>query len=149
MQIITIKIRESCQPIYHLFPDFLDGIRTYFMIFQIVRSMNIFMESVDEHPGHHYVPVRSTVEKTRVIRKEDVPDNRRFGRKGFGGSMPFSRKPGLTGKVYIPKENVLVVKKYDCKGCYSCQLCGDDRCALCRPQQKGCGVTCKRHSEIG
>ena len=45
--------------------------------------------------------------------------------------MPFVEVPGLKGKVYIPEEHKGSVKKHPCKDCYSCQLCSDDRCALC------------------
>jgi len=45
--------------------------------------------------------------------------------------MPFETMPGVTGKVYIPEKQT-DIKKHPCKDCFSCQMCSDDRCRLCR-----------------
>ncbi len=49
--------------------------------------------------------------------------------------MPFIKIPGLEGKVYVPEEDLKVPKKHSCKDCFSCQMCTDDRCMLCREQK--------------
>ena len=47
--------------------------------------------------------------------------------------MPFIYRPGLNGKVYVP-EQLPGQKKHNCKACFSCQVCSDDRCNLCLEQ---------------
>jgi len=49
--------------------------------------------------------------------------------------MPFETVPGLRGKVYMPEPQTASPKKYACRDCYSCQMCSDDRCSLCRRQR--------------
>lgn len=56
--------------------------------------------------------------------------------------MPFVSRPGLNGKVYVP-EKLPGQKKHDCKACFSCQACGDDRCSLCL-NQDGENMDCGR-----
>jgi len=46
--------------------------------------------------------------------------------------MPFVTVPGLKGKVYIPDDKPECSKKHPCRDCYSCQMCSDDRCEVCR-----------------
>lgn len=46
--------------------------------------------------------------------------------------MPFVEMDGVTGKVYVPEKPPGTLKKHDCKECFSCQMCGDDRCNVCR-----------------
>jgi len=46
-------------------------------------------------------------------------------------SMAFVRMKGIEGLMYVPEENG-GVKKHPCKDCYACQMCSDNRCALCR-----------------
>ncbi len=48
--------------------------------------------------------------------------------------MPFVRLPGVEGKVYVPEADSKGRKKHPCKDCHSCQMCSDDRCAVCRGQ---------------
>jgi len=50
--------------------------------------------------------------------------------------MPFVTVPGLKGKVYVPEQQSTALKKHRCKDCYSCQMCSDDRCNVCRRQQE-------------
>ena len=45
--------------------------------------------------------------------------------------MPFVRVPGLPGKVFVPEECSRGEKKHDCKDCYQCQWCNDDKCRAC------------------
>gem|GEM_PF-742508 len=47
--------------------------------------------------------------------------------------MPFVSRPGLNGKIYIP-EQLPGQKKHNCKSCFLCQVCSDDRCSLCLGQ---------------
>jgi len=51
--------------------------------------------------------------------------------------MPFVCRPGLTGKIYMPEESPGLVKKHDCKNCFACQACGNDRCRLCFSLKSG------------
>jgi hypothetical protein len=44
--------------------------------------------------------------------------------------MPFVSRPGLNGKIYVP-EHCPGRKKHNCRNCYACQVCSDDRCSLC------------------
>jgi len=53
--------------------------------------------------------------------------------------MNFTTVPGLTGKVYVPKQSARNDKKHLCKDCFSCQNCSDDRCRVCLNQR-----TCSR-----
>ncbi len=46
--------------------------------------------------------------------------------------MPFVQVPGLNGKVYTPQTKENEQKKYPCKDCFSCQMCSEDRCNICR-----------------
>ncbi len=45
--------------------------------------------------------------------------------------MPFIKKDGVIGKVYVPEKKPEAVRKHNCKDCFSCQMCSDDRCQLC------------------
>ena len=45
--------------------------------------------------------------------------------------MAFVEFPGLKGKIYVPDEKSGHIKKHDCKDCYSCQMCSDNKCQLC------------------
>lgn len=46
--------------------------------------------------------------------------------------MAFVEHPGLKGKVYVPEEKPGKNKKHACRDCFSCQMCGDNRCSLCK-----------------
>ena len=48
-----------------------------------------------------------------------------------GAVMPFVSVPGLKGKVYAPEETRKSAKKHQCRDCFSCQQCSDDRCRVC------------------
>jgi hypothetical protein len=50
-------------------------------------------------------------------------------------TLTFIIIPGVKGKVFKPEERFDFPKKHPCKNCYSCQLCSDDRCTLCRTSQ--------------
>jgi len=45
--------------------------------------------------------------------------------------MPFITLPGFKGKLYVPENDPECLRKHGCKHCFSCQMCSDDRCALC------------------
>ena len=47
-------------------------------------------------------------------------------------AMPFVSHPGLPGKIFIPVVNPAKPRKHSCKDCFSCQMCGEDRCQVCR-----------------
>ncbi|MFC1886007.1 hypothetical protein ACFLZM_03000 [Thermodesulfobacteriota bacterium] len=44
--------------------------------------------------------------------------------------MAWIKIKGLEGLVYEPPPSDL--KKHNCKDCFSCQMCSNDRCAVCR-----------------
>lgn len=46
--------------------------------------------------------------------------------------MPFVRMPGVEGRVWEPDAPSEAEKKHPCNDCYRCQMCGDDRCRICR-----------------
>ncbi|KAF0118360.1 MAG: Uncharacterized protein FD151_2188 [bacterium] len=58
--------------------------------------------------------------------------------------MAFIEIPGLKGKMYVPDQKPGHTKKHDCKDCYSCQICSDNRCQLCLRQGSH---RIKRHSQ--
>jgi len=45
--------------------------------------------------------------------------------------MPFEKRPGLPGKVYIPEYRSECARKHACPDCFTCQNCSDERCGLC------------------
>ncbi len=45
--------------------------------------------------------------------------------------MKFERMPGIEGLVYVPQEQPTDRKKHPCRDCFQCQMCSDNRCALC------------------
>lgn len=47
-------------------------------------------------------------------------------------TMPFVNHPKLPGKIFVPELNPKRIRKHPCKDCFSCQMCGDDRCHVCR-----------------
>ena len=44
--------------------------------------------------------------------------------------MSFEKAKGIPGIVYVP-ECSDCTKKNNCKDCFSCQFCSDERCDLC------------------
>jgi len=46
--------------------------------------------------------------------------------------MPFITIPGLPCKVYVPGRCDRSPRKHECADCFSCQMCADERCRLCR-----------------
>lgn len=44
--------------------------------------------------------------------------------------MAFVRIKGLDGLLYVPEHDG-GAKKHPCEDCFSCQMCSDNRCALC------------------
>jgi len=48
--------------------------------------------------------------------------------------MPFVNIPGFEGKIYEPKKRPGRLRKHDCPDCYSCQMCGEERCQVCHPE---------------
>lgn len=44
--------------------------------------------------------------------------------------MAFIKIEGFTGNIYVPEKNP-GRKKHQCRDCYSCQFCDDERCRLC------------------
>ena len=44
--------------------------------------------------------------------------------------MTFEKAKGIPGIVYVP-ECSDCTKKNNCKDCFSCQFCSDERCDLC------------------
>ncbi len=59
--------------------------------------------------------------------------------------MPFIRIAGVTGKVYSPEPCDKSWKKHDCEDCFSCQMCSDDRCRLCRCENKETQIKDKKN----
>ncbi len=51
-----------------------------------------------------------------------------------GTAVPFIKKSGLKGMLWVPEADDTTKKKYRCKDCFSCQMCGDNRCSVCLGQ---------------
>ncbi|MFP4446765.1 MAG: hypothetical protein ACLFPD_11035 [Desulfosudaceae bacterium] len=51
--------------------------------------------------------------------------------------MPFIKVPGLTGRVYVPEKTGPDKKKHNCPDCFSCQMCSQARCQVCRREKAG------------
>jgi len=49
--------------------------------------------------------------------------------------MPFIKKDGLKGRIYVPEKTPANLKKHPCRDCEYCQQCGDERCELCLKQK--------------
>jgi hypothetical protein len=54
--------------------------------------------------------------------------------------MPFLPAPGGKGLIFVPPVEDFA-KKHDCRDCFYCQQCSDDRCLVCRA---GCGCASSR-----
>ena len=52
--------------------------------------------------------------------------------------MPFVKMPGFAGKIYVPETQDKKLKKHNCRDCFSCQMCCDERCELCLKGKKDC-----------
>ncbi|RJP78771.1 MAG: hypothetical protein C4522_12020 [Desulfobacteraceae bacterium] len=55
--------------------------------------------------------------------------------KGYK-EMAFVKIPGLNGKVYVPDETEGEIRKHQCRECFSCQWCSDDRCCVCMGRKR-------------
>jgi hypothetical protein len=51
--------------------------------------------------------------------------------------MKYKKIEGFKPKIFVPEESANHNKKYNCKDCFSCQWCSDDRCRRCLGS-KGC-----------
>ena len=47
--------------------------------------------------------------------------------------MEFEKSKILPGLVFVPQRKPGRQQKYGCRDCFSCQMCGEERCKLCRP----------------
>lgn len=52
--------------------------------------------------------------------------------------MAFIKIPGVEGKIFVPDEQPKSLKKHNCKDCFSCQMCSDDRCERCLKKNNCC-----------
>jgi hypothetical protein len=50
--------------------------------------------------------------------------------------MPYKPVPGGIGRIYVPDTQPETPKKHNCKDCFFCQWCAEERCRLCR--KKSC-----------
>jgi hypothetical protein len=50
----------------------------------------------------------------------------------------FVKVPGLIGRVYVPEAHPDDAQKYPCRDCYVCQMCGENRCTVCRNRRENC-----------
>ena len=51
-----------------------------------------------------------------------------------GREERFRPVEGLPGKLYVPRSGKRC--KHPCADCFSCQWCGDSRCAACRGESR-------------
>lgn len=63
--------------------------------------------------------------------------------------MAWVSVPGLNGKIFLPDSDNREKKKHPCKGCFSCQMCSDDRCHAClgNGPETGCCNTLERPAD--
>jgi len=47
--------------------------------------------------------------------------------------MTFVKSKTLPGLIYVPQRKQGRLQKHGCRDCFSCQICGEERCKLCRP----------------
>lgn len=57
--------------------------------------------------------------------------------------MAFTDLADGKGKIYIAEKSISAPQKHPCPDCFSCQMCSDDRCLMCR----GCCGKKKRQQE--
>jgi hypothetical protein len=57
--------------------------------------------------------------------------------------MPFITLPEFEGKFYVPENDPACIKKNTCPDCFACQMCSDDRCAVCLASKD-----CRRKAEL-
>ena len=62
--------------------------------------------------------------------------------------------PGIEGLVYEPELQPSSQRKHNCEDCFSCQMCSDVRCTVCRdeadspsPPREGSKKTCRHLSD--
>ena len=48
--------------------------------------------------------------------------------------MVFKPAPNIKGRIFIPEEETPTRKKHTCPDCYTCQMCGEERCRVCRSE---------------
>ena len=48
-----------------------------------------------------------------------------------GGVMPFVRRPGIEGLIFVPEECPASEKRHKCPDCFYCQQCSETRCQAC------------------
>ena len=49
--------------------------------------------------------------------------------------MGFKPAPHIQGRIFIPEEEPPARKKHSCPDCFKCQLCGEERCRVCRSER--------------
>ena len=48
--------------------------------------------------------------------------------------MAYIKLPGIPGKIFQPE--YCEIRKHNCKDCYFCQMCSDERCTACLKRKK-------------
>ncbi len=48
--------------------------------------------------------------------------------------MGFKPAPNIPGRIFIPEEEPPTRKKHTCPDCFKCQMCGEERCRICRSE---------------
>ncbi|RPH50292.1 MAG: hypothetical protein EHM85_10895 [Desulfobacteraceae bacterium] len=49
--------------------------------------------------------------------------------------MAFVTIPNISGKIFVPEKRAETIKKRKCHDCFSCQMCSESRCKLCRSEE--------------
>jgi len=57
--------------------------------------------------------------------------------------MPWTKMPGIEGRVYEPEQQKACERKHDCRDCFYCQMCSDVKCAACRKEKSSSTCTCR------
>ena len=46
--------------------------------------------------------------------------------------MGFKPASNIQGRIFIPEEEDVDARKHACPDCFKCQMCGEERCQVCR-----------------
>jgi len=49
--------------------------------------------------------------------------------------MAFITIPNIIGKIFVPETLAETIKKRKCHDCFSCQMCSESRCELCKSEE--------------
>jgi hypothetical protein len=84
----------------------------------------------------HYPPSPDSLALPTVHRQPSVKIFSRRSRRAYSIDMAFERSKILPGLIYVPQKKKGCMQKHHCPDCFSCQMCGDERCKVCQGGRK-------------